>query len=124
MKPEWAKKLIPILEDEITGLSNQLVSIEGERDAKVKELDELKLSLFGIVDNDVNGKKTRRRKGEADKIIADFIETLPPGGQVSMSQIVERTKVGYASVFRFLKTPKKNKGRFMENEGLWSLAKE
>ena len=125
ISPELAKRLIPVLEDEIVQLENQMVSIEDERDGKRKELDELKIRLFGRSDVSTVGKRKRLRKGESDKIIYDFIRTLPPNGSVNIQQIVERTGVSYTSTYRILKDKNKNKGRFIEDgAGQWTLEKK
>ena len=119
---DLAKELIPILEEQISELENQKISIDGEIRGKRQQLDELKLKIFGRADVKSNGEKKRFKKGEADTIIAELLRGLPANSGLTMKQIGDMTKVPYSSVFRLLKTPKKNKNRFIENDGIWTFA--
>ena len=119
---ELAKELVPILKDQIKDLDNQAVSILAERDSKARTLAELEAKLNGETATTADGVRKRMRKGQADKIVFDFLKTLLPNQSARIQEIVQRTGVSYSSTFRVLKD--KNKGRFVENDGWWSLAKK
>lgn len=120
---ELAKELIPIIEDQITDIENQIVSLEDERDHKAKQLAELKAKINGAVATaSANGVKKRLRKGQGERLILEYLSGLSASEGMPIQEIVDATGVSYSSAFRILNENKN--GHFDNPEGRWILKKK
>ena len=114
-----AQELLPILEARMESLFQKAEDAASDYKRAEKTLAELRLKINGNALPGIEPERKRKRKGEAEKSIADL---LASGGGFTIQEIVKRTSTPYSSVFRILK--KKNKGRFIEEGDLWKAIRK
>lgn len=92
-------------------------------DAAKVTIAELKAKINGqAVLVGIDPLRQRKRKGESERVISDLLRNLPEGSGLRMQEVCTKTGIAYSSVFRILKS--KGKGKYIEDNGLWMLAKK
>lgn len=115
------KSMLPMMEQKLESLNDE---IEG----KTQEAADLAAAI-AIIKNGGESKlqtasgepRQRMPKGQGDKIIHNLLKSLPDGQGLTTSEIVNKSGVKYASVYRILTL--KNKGRFVNENDKWKLKK-
>jgi Fic family protein len=129
---DTASKVIECLESRISACDADLKAIdEGraialQRRAEfVETLARLRNSLAAIeTKGSRDGKERERRpKNYGLQLIRQVLEAQPYGAGLTIAEIEQKTGVNHATVFRTLKTPKRNKGLFVTDDGKrWRLS--
>lgn len=114
---EAARGLLPCLRATVQGYDAEIARLTKQRNETLRSLTELEARVTGK-EATLEGK--RLRKGEAEKIIFDLLNTLPPSERgISIQEVVKRSGVPYASTHRILNQNKK--GHFDNPQGLWQV---
>jgi len=120
---EAAERVLPCLEAQLEGREHDKARAEADIAQLKITIVELRAKLAGS-ELPLNGKQRERRpKGHGEKLITEVLASLPNGGGLSATEIAKKTGVNYATVFRALNTPERNKGRFVGVDGKWTLKK-
>lgn len=116
--------VLPCLESQLEYLAGEVARRQAEHDALKTTIAELKAKMQGDELPLVNGKfRQRSPKGQGQRLIFEILQALPEGEGLSMAEIEQRTGVNHATVFRTLKNPKRNNGRFQKTAGnRWMLS--
>jgi hypothetical protein len=117
-----AKDMIPCLESRLQWLEDEIVKLTGQRDSVKTTLAEVLAKLSGDELPLKNGKYPQRLpKGRGEMLIINLLASLPVGEGLTMAEIEEKTGINHATVYRTLKQPDRNKGRFASKKGKWRL---
>jgi hypothetical protein len=114
-----ARSILPVLEGQLQELKERAWSAQSDYDKAEKTIAEIRLKLNGSLLPGITDAKKRKRRGEGEKVIIDLLSSS--SGGFKLQEVVKRTGIPYSSVFRLLK--QKNKGRFIEENGLWKMKK-
>jgi hypothetical protein len=120
-----AQDLMPCLEQKLINLDGEITSLQAQYDSLKTTIAELRAKLNGAELPLKNGKYPQRfPKGHGDKMIYDLLESMPEGVGLTMAEIEEKTGINHATVYRTMKQPKRNNGRFVSKRGKWMLRVE
>jgi hypothetical protein len=118
---ELAEQILPCLEGRLFACLEKREQIDFEINGLQTSIAELRAKLSNA-ELPLNGNgeyRKRKPKGLADKVIVDLLSSLPEG--LSMAEIRHKTGINHATIHRLLNKPERNKGRFVNVAGKWSL---
>lgn len=119
-----ARNVVPLLEAKLQSLEDQSEGLLQEISGLKTALAEMKAKLNGSELPLANGQyRQRLPKGHGEQVIADLLKSLEKGEGLSMAEICRRTGINHSTVFRTLRDPRRNNGRFIGIGNLWSLKK-
>jgi len=121
------KELEICLESKLANAEQEFEAISQRIAFLKKSLAEVRAKLAGVNEMPLaNGENHRQRlpKGHGDELIVELLKTLPEGQGLTMAEIKRRTGVNHSTIFRTLKEPHRNKGRFVGIGNEWSLKKK
>lgn len=129
---DTAARVIECLESRIETCDLDLkAAAEGQKKilerkaALVETLAKLRTALAAVqATASPNGAdRERRPQGYGVELIRQVLEAQPEGAGLTVAEIERKTGVNHATVFRTLKNPKRNQGRFVSNDGKrWRLS--
>lgn len=120
---DLARTMLPCLESRLEDLGAQIDGLQREYDRTKTAIAELRSRIAGQLPlKQGDGLRKRKPKGFAEIAVEDLLKSLPNGPGLTMSEIKKRTGLNHSSVFRTLKEPKRNQGRFVTENGKWKLA--
>jgi hypothetical protein len=118
-----AKEMLPCLESKLENAEGELAILE-ENVARLKQsIAELRAKLNGGDLPLADGQSLRKRlpKGYGAEAILTLLKSLPEKQGLRMSEISKRSGVNHVTVYRTLRDPKRNKGRFVQEGNEWKI---
>ena len=117
---EAAREILPMLEQQLEQIQQEQDALRYKAGKLTNTIAELKAKLAGG-QLPLDGQRQRKPRGHAEEAVETLLASLPGNPGLRMTDIIKRTGVGQSSVFRALRNPKRNQGRFVLEGDLWKL---